>query len=100
MEGEEQQKISLMTTECQMLGCISLRTVPIFVENGSKSLIINALLDNGSTQTYLNANIAGKLGFHGEILKSQVNVINWTLATFEIAPIEFTLRKMNGKLIL
>ena len=96
MEGEEQQKISLITTECQMLGCISLQTVLIFVENGSKSLIINALLDNGSTQTYLNANIVQKLGLHGEILKSQVNVINWTLATFETAPLEFTLRKMSG----
>ena len=30
-------------------GCISLRTVPIIGKNGSKSLIINALLDDAST---------------------------------------------------
>ena len=64
-----------------------MRTVSIIVEDGSKSLIINALLDDGSTQTYLNADIATKLGLHGEIRKSQVNVINGTVAIFEAAPV-------------
>ena len=81
MEGEEQQNTSFMATEYQKLGCISMRTVPIIVENRSKRLIINALLDDGTTQTYLNADIAAKLGLHGEIRKSQVNAINGT-ATF------------------
>ena len=67
MEGEEQQNTSFMGTEYQKMGCISLRTVPIIVENGSKSLIINALLDDGSTQTYLNEDIAAKLDLNGEI---------------------------------
>ena len=82
-EGEEQQNTSFMATECQKLGCISLQTVPIIVENGSKSLIINPLLGDGTTQTCLNADIAAKLGLHGEIRKSQVNMINGTVATFE-----------------
>ena len=97
MEGEEQQNTSFVATKCQKLGCISLQTVPVIVENGSKSLIINALLDDGSTQTYLNADIAAKLGLHGDISKSQVNVINGTVATFETAPVEFRLRSMNGQ---
>ena len=84
-------------TECQKLGCISLWAESIIVENGSKSLIINALLDDGSIQTYLNADIAAKLGLHGEIRKSQVNVINETVATFETAPVEFTLKRMDGQ---
>ena len=71
--------------------------MPIIVESGSKSLIANVLLNDGSTQTYLNADIATKLGLHGEIWKSQVNVINGTVATFETAPVEFTLRSMNGQ---
>ena len=86
-----------MATECQKLGCVSLRTMPIIVENGSKSLIINALLADGSTQTYINADIAGKLGLNGEICKSQVNVINGSVATFETAPVEFRLKSMNGQ---
>ena len=97
MEWEEQQNTSFVATKCQKLACISLQTVPVIVENGSKSLIINALLDDGSTQTYLNADIAAKLGLHGDISKSQVSVINGTVATFEIAPVEFRLRSMNGQ---
>ena len=97
MEGEEQQNTSFVATKCQKLGCISLQTVPVIVENGSKSLIINALLDDGSTQTYLNADIAARLGLHGDISKSQVSVINGTVATFETAPVEFRLRSMNGQ---
>ena len=41
--------------------------------------------------------IAAKLGLHGEIRESQVNVINGTVATFETTPMEFTLRRMNGQ---
>ena len=67
------------------------------MENGSISLTINALLDDGSTQTYLNADIAAKLGLHGEIWISQVNVINGAVATFETVPVELTLRSMNGQ---
>ena len=40
------------------LECISTQAVPVVVENGIKSLIINGLLDDGSTQTYLNVDIA------------------------------------------
>ena len=29
--------------------------------------------------------------------KSQVNVVNGTVATFEAAPVQFTLRSMNGQ---
>ena len=48
-----------------------MRTVPNVSENRSKSLIINALLDDGSTQTCLNAyDIAAKLGLHAEIRES------------------------------
>ena len=86
-----------MATGCQKLRCISLQVTPIIVENGSISLTINALLDDGSTQTYLNADIAAKLGLHGEIWTSQVNVINGAVAIFETTPVELTLRSMNGQ---
>ena len=58
---------------------------------------LNAQLDNGSTQTYLNADIATKLGLHWEIQKSQVNVINWAVATYQTAPLEFKSRSINGQ---
>ena len=66
-------------TECQKLECISSQAVPIIAENGSKSLIINALFNDESTQTYLNVDIASKLDLNGKTRKSQVNVINGTV---------------------
>ena len=58
---------------------------------------MNAILDNGSTQTYLNTDIAVKLALNGEIWKSQVNVINETVVTFETALVQFTLKSMSGQ---
>ena len=55
-------------------------TTPIIVENGSKSSTINGLLDDESTQAYLNADIAANYGLHREIHETQVNVINGTVA--------------------
>ena len=86
-----------MATKCQTVGCILLQTVAIIVKNGSKRLFINALLGYESTETYLNIDIAAKLGLHGEMRKSHVNVINETVANSETAPVEFTLRSMNGQ---
>ena len=60
-------------------------------------MIINAILDDGSTQTYLNTDIAVKLALNGEIWKSQVNVINETVVTFETALVQFTLKSMSGQ---
>ena len=58
---------------------------------------MNAILDDGSTQTYLNTDIAVKLALNGEIWKSQVNVINETVVTFETSLVQFTLKSMNGQ---
>ena len=41
---------------------IALRTVPVVWKNRDKSLKVNALLDDASTRSYLNAYVAGELG--------------------------------------
>ena len=42
-----------------------LRTVPVIVKNGNRSMKLNALLDDASTKTYINADIAAELGLSG-----------------------------------
>ena len=74
MEGEEQHGGGGNRTQWMALLAISLHTVPIIVKNRGKNLIINTLLDDGSKQRYLNADIASKLDIHVEVRKSQVNV--------------------------
>ena len=44
--------------------------MPIIVENGSKSLIINTLLDDGST--YQNADTAAKFGLQHKVALKMV----------------------------
>ena len=46
--------------------------MPIIAENGSKSLIINTLLDDGSTQTDQNADTAAKFGLQHEVALKMV----------------------------
>ena len=39
-----------------------MKTVTILLANGKQKIQVNALLDDCSTNTYLNANVAAELG--------------------------------------
>ena len=64
-------------TESQKMECSLSQIVPTIPGNGSRILIRNALLDEGSTQTYLNADITAKLGLNVEIGKIQDSSNLW-----------------------
>ena len=59
---------------------LPLRTVPVILKNGSKSMRINALLDDGSTRTYVNEDVADFLGLEGEPVSLNVRLLNDTTA--------------------
>ena len=42
------------------LECVAMRTVPVLLGNGKRK--VNALLDDCSTKTYLNADVVSELG--------------------------------------
>ena len=42
-------------------GGVPLRTIPVYLKNGNKRLKVNALLDDDSTKTYLNTDVAAEL---------------------------------------
>ena len=63
--GEVNQRRTMVTNSDEEY--ISLRTVPVVLKNGEKSVVVNALLDDGSTQTYLNSDVAAELGLEGKI---------------------------------
>ena len=63
---------------------MALRTAPVFLKNGSHRIFkVNALLDEVSTKTYLNADIAAELGLQGHPQSVTVNVLNGQTETFE-----------------
>ena len=60
---------STVTSQNAQPRFVALRTVPVFLKNGNRRIKVNALLDEASTKTYLNADVAAELGFK-DILKA------------------------------
>ena len=96
--GKEQphaQQTTMMTQNNSRADFIALRTVPIILKNGDRSLEVNALLDEASTKTYLNADVGAELGLQGRTEKVTVNVLNGQIETFETKPVSFELLSVD-----
>ena len=76
---------------------ISLRTVPVVLKNGKKKIVVNALLDDGSTKTYINSDVAAELGLSGISQKVTVNKLNGQAEMLETTPVEFQLQSIDGR---
>ena len=98
-EGKELAHETTMTSRDNVAtDFIALRTVPVVLKNGSRSLHVNALLDDASTKTYINADVAAELGIQGTTDTVTVNVLNGQVETFETSPIDIELKSVNGNL--
>ena len=62
---------------------IPLRTVAVVLKHGQKRMVVNALLEVGSTKTYLNSDVAAELGLQGETRQVTVSVLNNQSDTFK-----------------
>ncbi len=76
---------------------LAMRTVPVTLVNGNRRIKVNALLDDASTKTYINADVAAELGLQGSFQKTNVNVLNGQVETFLTMPVEFELESLDGK---
>ena len=101
-EGDQKvEKKIAVSTEATLVtgsnGSIALRTIPVYQKNGNKKLRVNALLDDASTKTYLNTDVAAEMGLQGELKKVNVSVLNGQLKSFETTPVECTIESLDGK---
>ncbi|XP_065677463.1 uncharacterized protein LOC124808610 [Hydra vulgaris] len=80
-----------------VMNYISLRTVPVILRNGYKKVVVNALLDDGSTKTYLNSDVAAEWSLKGKTEKVTLNMINGKIDSFETMPVEFQLESLDGE---
>lgn len=65
VEGEPGKRTHMTTTAMKLTvpsEFMALRTVPVYLTNGSKRVKVNALLDEGSSRYYLNSDVAAELG--------------------------------------
>jgi hypothetical protein len=60
-------------------------------------LKINALLDDASTTTYINTDVAEEMGVHGQIETTTVSMLNGRTETFETAPVEIELESLTWR---
>ena len=75
---------------------VSMRTVPVVLFNGKKSVVANALLDDGSTRSYVNEDVAAQLGVQGHTQKVSISVLNDQVETFTTTPVTLGLRSVDG----
>ena len=67
---------------------VALTTIPVILSNGKNELVVNALLDDGSTKSYVNSDVAFRLSTHGTVQIIQVEVLNGKLETLDVMAAE------------
>ena len=96
IEQATERSHSTVTSQNAQPRFVALRTVPVFLKNGNRRIKVNALLDEASTKTYLNADVAAELGLQGHPQSVTVNVLNEQTETFETTPVEVDLESLDG----
>ena len=79
---DEHSHITTLTS-AQYQEFVSLRTVPVWLSAKGKKIKVNAVLDDASTVSYVNEEVAGALGLSATYEKVTVNVLTkmWRLST-------------------
>ena len=85
--------------ECSspLSGSVSTRTIPVILRNGKQEIRVNGLLDDGSTRSYLNADIAAQLGLSGTPQQVTVGVLNGQKETFVTTPVTMKLMSLDRR---
>ena len=71
--------------------------MPVILSNCRNKLVVNALLDDGSTKSYVNSDVAFQLGSHGSVQRIQDGVLNGKLETLDVMPVELIVESLDGK---
>ena len=95
-EQAAERSHTTLTSESAQSRFVALRTVPVLLKNGNRRIKMNALLDEASTKTCLNADVAAELGLQGHPQSATVNVLNGQTKTFETTQVEFELESLDG----
>ena len=75
---------------------VDLRTVPVYLASGRRQVKVNALLDEGSSRSYLNSDVAAELGLEGKPHELAVKVLNDNQEKLN-SIVEFTINSLDGR---
>ena len=74
---------------------VSLRTATVWLSANGKKIKVNALLDDASSVSYVNEELAGALGLSATYEQVVVNVLNESVETFDSMPVSMTLESCD-----
>lgn len=78
---------------------VALRTVPVYLASRGRQVKVNALLDEGSSRSYLNSDVAAELGLEGRPQELTVKVLNDNQEKFNSCIVEFMINSMDGRVL-
>ena len=76
---------------------VALRTVPVYLASGGKQGKVNALLDEGSSRSYSNSDVAAELGLERRPHELTVKVLNANQEKRNSSIVEFTINSLDGR---
>ena len=76
---------------------ISLPSVPVWLKANGRKVKVNALLDDGSNETFINEEVAGVLGLKERYHTVTVDVLNNEVETFQSMPLDVTIESHDGE---
>ena len=86
------------TKQPKVVGEFVLQTVPVILKNRNRRLVVNALLDDGSTKAHVNSDIAAELSLKETLERVNTGVLNGRSESLETMPVEFCLESIDGKI--
>ena len=72
----------------------------MILKNGDRSLKVNGLLDDASTNTYINSDVAAQFGLQSKMESVTVNVLNGQVKTFKTRPVNVELESLTDNVKL
>ena len=69
----------------------------MWLKANDRKVKVNAILDDGSNETFWNEEVAGILGLKEGYQTVTVNVLNNEVETFQSMPLEVTVESLDGE---
>ena len=83
--------------ESQRVIVMALRTITVKLRNGNQEITVSVLLDDGSTKSYINSDVAAELGLDGPVQTLTVSTMNGNVRMSQTTSVECEVGSIDGK---
>ncbi len=94
--SEQHSYTTTLSTAEKSEKSLSFRTIPVWIKANGKKLKVNAVLDDASSASYMNEEVAGALGLSVPYEPVIVQVLNDSVETFDSMPVDVSLESCDG----